>query len=52
MPLIELEPPSILPRGTSMRRPPEPSSGSEEKHQLTAGRSIILETPTGTRDQK
>jgi hypothetical protein len=29
MPLIELDPPNILPRGTSMGRPPEPSSGSE-----------------------
>ena len=52
MPLIELDPPSIFPRGTSIRRPPDPSSGSDAKHQLTAGRSIILETPTGTRDQK
>ena len=30
MPLIELDPPIILPRGTSIRRPPEPSSGSDE----------------------
>ena len=52
MPLIELDPPSIFPRGTSIRLPPEPSSGSEEKHQLTAGCSIIFDTPTGMRDQK
>ena len=52
MPLMEDVPPSIMPRGTSIRRPPEPSSGSDVKHQLTAGLLINLETPAGTRDQK
>ena len=37
MPLIELEPPSVRPRGHSMRRSPVPCSGSVVKFQLTSG---------------
>ena len=45
---MELEPPSTLPRGIGIRRSRVPGSGSVSKHQLTLGRSIIFQKPTGT----
>ena len=34
MPLMALEPPSTLPAGKGMRRPPRPGTGSETRRQL------------------
>ena len=48
MPLMELEPPSTLPRGMGILRLAVPSSGVVSKHQFTLGRSIIFQKPTGT----
>ena len=47
MPLIELEPPSVRPRGQSMRRSPEPFSGSVVKFQFTSGLRISERMPAG-----
>jgi hypothetical protein len=47
MPLIELEPPSVRPRGHSMRRSPVPFSGSVVKFQLTSGLRISERMPAG-----
>ena len=47
MPLIELEPPKVRPRGQSMRRSPELFSGSVVKFQFTTGWRISERTPAG-----
>ena len=47
MPLIELEPPRVRPRGHSMRRSPVPFSGSVVKFQLTRGLRISDRMPAG-----
>src|ERR1700680_4538290 len=47
MPLIELEPPSTLPRGQNTLRPLAPASGSVSKHQLTDGAAKVLPKPSG-----
>jgi hypothetical protein len=48
--LIELEPPSSLPRGTGITRLLVPGSGSEKWRQFAAGLSISMPKLTGTRD--
>src|ERR1700751_4895082 len=47
MPLIEDEPPSVRPRGHSMRRSPEPFSGSVVKFQFTSGLRNSERMPAG-----
>ena len=48
MPLMELDPPSTLPRGMGIVRLWVFSSGTVSKHQFTLGRAIIFQKPTGT----
>ena len=47
MPLIELEPPSTLPRGQYILRLPAPGSGSVSKHQFTRLSAKVLPKPSG-----
>ena len=47
MPLIELEPPSVLPRGIGIERPFTLASGSLEKVQLKRGLLSSLVKPAG-----
>ena len=47
MPLIELEPPSVRPRGMGMERPLTLSSGSVAKFQLYTGLFSSLVNPAG-----
>jgi hypothetical protein len=51
MPLIELDPPSIFPRGTGNARPLVLASGSAAYSQLAAGLLISLAKPIGIWDQ-
>ena len=44
---MELDPPRTLPRGMGIVRPWVFGSGTVSKHQLTLGRSIIFQNPTG-----
>ena len=44
---MELDPPSTLPRGIGILRSLVFGSGTVSKHQLTLGRSIIFQNPTG-----
>ena len=45
--LRSVGPPSSRPRGIGISRPPDPSSGSERKHQLAAGSSMSFAKLTG-----
>ena len=47
MPLIELVPPSVLPRGHCSRRSPDPGSASLKKFQLILGLLRTRRTPAG-----
>ncbi|MOA38241.1 hypothetical protein D3C78_1599030 [compost metagenome] len=47
MPLIRVDPPTPLPRGTAMVRPWTLSSGSVAKRQLYSGFTSSLEKPAG-----
>ena len=47
MPLIDDEPPSVLPRGQGMRRPAMPSSASISKFQLNFSWFSSLVKPAG-----
>src|SRR4051794_5107285 len=47
MPLMDDDPPSTLPRGQKMLRPPAPASGSVSKHQFTRLSAKVLPNPRG-----
>ncbi len=47
MPLIELDPPSTLPRGQWIARPAVPAEPSAEKFQFTTGCRSSFSTPAG-----
>ena len=50
MPLIELEPPSVLPRGQWIARPAVPAEPSAQKFQFTTGWCSSFSTPAGNMD--
>ena len=52
MPLIELVPPSTLPRGWYIVRPLSSASGSLSKRQLTLGSTKVFAYPIGVWIQK